>query len=973
MNDHEYDAILDEILEAGERGAELSFEELLAAHPGQEADIRRALSSFDGYRRFREEAARPDGAAAGELAAGERLGDFEIVDRLAAGGMGVVYRARQLSLGRRIVALKVLASSSAGLHGAARFQREALQLAGLHHPHLAEVYGFGEAQGRLFLAMRLVEGANLRDILEQRATQRDAGNDPRELRRVVERVAEVADALALAHARGLVHRDVKPSNIVLEESDRSAPLRNGAVLVDFGLARPVDERVLTLSGASPATPSYAPPEQLLGQAVDARADVFSLGVTLHDLLSARRPTERPQASAGLEPIEQLAPSVDRDLAAVVTRAVDPEARWRYPDAAAFRDDLRAWLAGAPVSARSLPWRERALRSLARNPRRIVRATILAAALIVAVVGFSLGPGAELQELRKARDRYARGDLLEFARAANDLSGVTATLVGRGDTFGGALARVRTAKHDDPVRRTLDALEANDVCGALVEAATTLGGERNADNELLERSFLACELDAAMRARLRERDVDMWAILLARLFYERPVESLLELERCEAYRDALTSAWARSDLSATARSYLATAWGGLGAPEYGVLALLPPIVPPETSLEQVRLHLHNTTRILRRAVVMGIADRTPFEACWSCLEPIAERIHELDEHDQPHSIVAELMDAVTALVFAHRSSGSLPPPFVQWRALERWRDMQGRSPGWWNAWSRPLAAAQAPELLERLTQHDPTAFLDAHDSAQLGWMSGAVTSRAGLPLSLEQFVASHRPPDERKVFADAAATALEAARGRVQKEVLDADTLFGWKPSSAELETLSGRRDPDGAPDYGPMPSVEFDPVEHRESLSVVEVRTPDAEWWFRAQEARWRGDAQPPRAVAARIETDGDEHFLVLHAFGLSELELSFVIAKNSLALPRWLVLRLQTNGRNGYPNLGDSWLQVSLNDAALDSTSAFRDHPTQMPIALPWSGLRTGVNRVRLRLLATSTTPLRVHDARVTTARPSK
>ena len=197
-----------------------------------------------------------------DLAVGTRLGDFEILEPLNHGGMGEVYRARQLSLGSREVTLEVLSRELRSSAARRCFQREALLLAGLHHPGLSEVFGFGEAQSEWFLAMRLAEGIDLRTLRQE---WRRAGVRIRDHReRIVAWGEQVAEALAYVHAAGLVHRDVKPSNIVIEGVRGAGEEHRGrAVLVDFGLVRPVDSQTLTLKSGSPATLEYAPPEQIL--------------------------------------------------------------------------------------------------------------------------------------------------------------------------------------------------------------------------------------------------------------------------------------------------------------------------------------------------------------------------------------------------------------------------------------------------------------------------------------------------------------------------------------------------------------------------------------------------------------------------------------------------------------------------------------------------------------------------------------
>ena len=523
------------ILDALSRGEEVdarALSELFPDDPDQAARLARAQVLYRSVQSGMRRQGLPP-----LLRPGERLGEFVVEEFLARGGMGEVYRARQPSLGGRVVALKIISSAEVAESEHARFEREAAIASSLHHPHMVEVYGYwhDEERGLSFYAMRLVEGPTLREVLGEFArTGRPPAGDMR--RELVRRFLEVARALAALHDRGLIHRDVKPANIVLEGGADGPAWRQPAVLVDFGLVRSVQaER--TLSSVR-VTPPYAAPERLLNQPVDARADVFSLGVSLHDVLAARRPAqerERP-VSEGLEPLATLVPGVDRDLAAVVARAVEPEARWRYPDASALAADLGRWLDGKPVAARPLRGLEGARRWVQRHPAQVVHwgGRALAAALLVLLSLAGLGWGIQVvSDARTARERWSEGDLAGLLLSARDVPAALDGLLLPGP-LADLLDAARAGESGDGGAVPADAperelLAARDVLGVLArkgEAAALLRAAR-----YLQRDGLPAHPTLAgflLRALAREcatpappsggRAV---LALVARLFYERP--------------------------------------------------------------------------------------------------------------------------------------------------------------------------------------------------------------------------------------------------------------------------------------------------------------------------------------------------------------------------------------------------------------------------------------------------------------------
>jgi len=313
-----------------------------------------------------------------EPAAGRDLGDFTLLHELGRGGMGVVYRALQRPL-KRIVAVKVLPASFAlAQRQVDRFLREARAAARLSHPNLVAVLTVGVEHGVRFFAMEFVDGHNLQDeILRLRSNLAADENDRAHLpsshatdyfRSVAECVRQVADGLSYAHEHQVIHRDVKPSNLLLDAAGR-------VKLVDFGLARDEEQGSLSHSGDVLGTPHYMSPEQARAHKhkVDHRTDIYSLGVVLFELLTLQRPFEGKSSQEVIhnllscEPprLRKLNPRVPRDLETICLTAMAKEPGDRYQNAAALRDDLQRFLSHEAIVARP-PGAVRRLWRLARR-------------------------------------------------------------------------------------------------------------------------------------------------------------------------------------------------------------------------------------------------------------------------------------------------------------------------------------------------------------------------------------------------------------------------------------------------------------------------------------------------------------------------------------------------------------------------------------------------------------------------------
>ncbi len=487
-----------EALSGGDSGA---VERLCAARPERADEIRERVGMLLQMNLL------PRATNAPEFP--ERLAEFRLLRRLGGGGMGVVYEAEQEPLGRT-VALKLIRPEHLYFPRAReRFRRETEAVARLAHPGIVAIHTVGEAAGVPYFAMELVEGATLASVLqalEARAPESLTGAD---LRAIVEASGSIADggdeaaelfgagwveasarialamcdALAHAHARGVLHRDIKPSNIAVTPQGR-------VVLLDFGLASSQDELRLTVSGSALGSVLYMAPEQVAGRTadIDARTDVYALGVTLYELLTLRPPfggdnAEQTRAAIldGRPPSPRLYNRrVARDLEVVCLKAIERDSARRYATMAEFGADLRAVLEHRPIRAKPPGRLLRAWRWAQRRPATV--AALGSASLLV------LGLPSGLYWQQRGHSRELERSLsaeVDARRAADEAS-------------------VREA--EQRAKAELEAREAEQVSAFLVELFAASHPSRSRGTELTARELLERGRERVERALIDQPEV-----------------------------------------------------------------------------------------------------------------------------------------------------------------------------------------------------------------------------------------------------------------------------------------------------------------------------------------------------------------------------------------------------------------------------------------------------------------------------------
>ncbi len=340
------------------------------------------------------------------------FGGYELLAEIGRGGMGVVYRARQLAI-NRVVALKML------LHGrfseaafVERFHIEAEAAAHLDHPNIVPIYEVGQHEGQPYYSMKLIEGRSLDRVNAECRTQKAEyrRQSAEWLRRCAELVATIARAVHYAHQHGVLHRDIKPHNILLDAEGQPH-------LTDFGLAKLLNqESGLTLSAAVIGSPGFMAPEQAAGKTrqVTTAADVYGLGAVLYALLAGKAvfhadtPLETVRLVIEQEPVRPrlVNPAVDRDLETICLKCLQKEPAKRYPSAQALAEDLECWLRAEPIQARRVAPFERVWLWCRRNPR-------LASAMGVALLSLLIGLAGVLWQWRRAERQRRQAESNEL--------------------------------------------------------------------------------------------------------------------------------------------------------------------------------------------------------------------------------------------------------------------------------------------------------------------------------------------------------------------------------------------------------------------------------------------------------------------------------------------------------------------------------------------------------------------------------
>ncbi len=354
-----------------------------------------------------------DPVAAAGPGARHTFGDYELLQEIARGGMGVVYKARQLSL-NRVVALKMmLPSLLASATAAPRFRAEAEAAANLQHPNIVAIHEVGEHEGRLYFSMDYIEGQSLAALVRDHPLPEETA---------ARHVKTAAEAIHYAHRQGFLHRDLKPSNILIDEANQPR-------ITDFGLAKRMDsDSGLTITGAVLGTPSYMSPEQAAGKGdqVGPASEVYSLGAILYELLTGRPPF---QAATPLdtvllvlnsEPVSPrlLAPKLNRDLETICLKCLEKEGRRRYQSAQELADDLDRYLNGKPILARPINRAHRAWRWCRRNPwPAVATASLVLLATLASLSAFTYQERLWQSLLDRVRLERLAGNRAESLKAA----------------------------------------------------------------------------------------------------------------------------------------------------------------------------------------------------------------------------------------------------------------------------------------------------------------------------------------------------------------------------------------------------------------------------------------------------------------------------------------------------------------------------------------------------------------------------
>ena len=445
--DAELESVIAEYIRACDAGHEPDRQPILEQHPDLAADLRDFFANRDQMNRL----ARPFGESESRtpfLTPPETIryfGDYEVLEEIGRGGMGVIFKAKQKSLDR-VVALKMMTDGRLqSPQDVQRFRMEAESAASLDHPNIVPIYEVGEHEGRHYFSMKLIEGGSLSERIR---------NEPVPLREAARLIEAVARAVHYAHQRGILHRDLKPANILLSVGQAFQPdpaARHGRgplsvsksknvrlesltyepLITDFGLARRFEqESELTQSGAVIGTPSYMAPEQAAGHShsLTTATDVYGLGAILYAVLTSRPPFvgETPldilsqvKESEPQRPSE-LNPQVDRDLETICLKCLEKDPTRRYASAAALADDLGCFLRGEPIAARPISRPARLWRWCKRKP--VVASLSATSVLLLVAVAIVMSVSNGLLRVEQAATKKNLNRAVNAERVATDRLG-----------------------------------------------------------------------------------------------------------------------------------------------------------------------------------------------------------------------------------------------------------------------------------------------------------------------------------------------------------------------------------------------------------------------------------------------------------------------------------------------------------------------------------------------------------------------
>ena len=400
------DVLIASYVQAIEAGQVPNRQDLLDRNPDHAEALQAFFADFDRMDRVAsplrmagelDETGAIDGDFQATLTTLRYFGDYELLEEIARGGMGVVYKARQVSLNRLVALKMILAGTFATPREVARFQAEAEAAANLDHHHIVPVYEVGEHEGRQYFSMKFVEGGSL------------AAHPPGEPKTEVLGLITIAKAVHHAHQHGVLHRDLKPSNVLVDPKGERH-------VTDFGLAKRLTDldRSLTDPGAILGTPRYMSPEQAAGRKdLTVAADIYALGVILYERLTGRTPFDGETALALLRQLREagpprpstIRPGLDRDIETIDLKCLEKDPIRRYPSAEDLAQDLTRWLEGRPINARPVSQAERFARWCRRNPAIAGLAASVALALVLGIVVSTLFAYQE----RKARIRAEKAE------------------------------------------------------------------------------------------------------------------------------------------------------------------------------------------------------------------------------------------------------------------------------------------------------------------------------------------------------------------------------------------------------------------------------------------------------------------------------------------------------------------------------------------------------------------------------------